>query len=156
MFLLHISYLLLLSVLAQAESDPRCRCLSTQPCWPDSSELTKLASQLSQPLLRPIPPEAACYPPSAPSGDCLAAVEESTLGRWRSDQPGSMQHPNWETYIWPNGTIEACYLNTTLGSPCGQGSVPVLGVDARTVKDVQAAVGFVAAHNLRLVIKNTG
>jgi hypothetical protein len=63
---------------------------------------------------------------------------------------------NWETYTFPNGTIEACYLNTTLGIPCQQGSVPVIGVDARMPGDIQAAVKFVAKHNLRLVVRNTG
>lgn len=67
-----------------------------------------------------------------------------------------MQHPNFQAAILPNGTVEACYLNTTLGAPCDQGSIPVIGVDARSPEDIQAAVRFAAAHNLRFVIKNTG
>lgn len=67
-----------------------------------------------------------------------------------------MQNVNYEAYIFSNGTIDACYLNTTLGAPCGQGSISVVGVDARTVEDVQAAVRFAAHYNLRLVVKNTG
>ena len=41
-------------------------------------------------------------------------------------------------------------------SVCGQGSVPIIGVEARTVGDVQAAVKFAADYDLKLVIKNTG
>ncbi|KAG5652218.1 hypothetical protein H0H81_005800 [Sphagnurus paluster] len=67
-----------------------------------------------------------------------------------------MQAPNFETYIFGNGTIDACYLNTTLSYPCGKGSVPPVGVEARSIADIQAAVRFAAEHNLRLVIKNTG
>ena len=67
-----------------------------------------------------------------------------------------MQSPNFETFTFANGTIEACYLDTTLGVPCGQGSVSVIGVDARVPSDVQAAVKFAAEYNLRLVVKNTG
>jgi hypothetical protein len=48
------------------------------------------------------------------------------------------------------------YLNTTFGVPCEQGSVPPIGVDARTVGDVQAAVKFAGQNNLRIVVKNTG
>jgi hypothetical protein len=77
-------------------------------------------------------------------------------GVWRSDQAGAMQASNFETFIFSNGTISACYLDTTLGFPCEQGSVPVIGVDARSAKDVQAAVTFALKHNLRLVVKNTG
>jgi len=67
-----------------------------------------------------------------------------------------MQHPNFESFIFDNGSISACYLNTTLGVPCQQGSVPIAGVDARSVGDIQAAVKFAVQHNLRLVVKSTG
>lgn len=67
-----------------------------------------------------------------------------------------MQNPNFESYIFPNGSISTCPLNATLGIPCGQGSVPVSAVDARSPVDIVAAVNFVKKYNLRLVIKNTG
>ncbi|KAI0788419.1 hypothetical protein C8Q75DRAFT_799201 [Abortiporus biennis] len=67
-----------------------------------------------------------------------------------------MQSTNFETFIWPNGTIDACYFNTSLNVPCTQGSVPIIGVNAQTPSDVQAAVKFASAHNLRLIVKNTG
>ena len=133
-----------------------CRCLYGQPCWPDENEFAALASQLSQPLLHPIPPESACYPSSAPSGNCSVVKANTKNGNWRSDQPGSMQKPNFETFIFPNGTISACYLNTALGIPCEQGSVPPVGVDARSASDVRAAVNFAKQHNLKVVIKNMG
>ena len=58
--------------------------------------------------------------------------------------------------MFQNGTIAVCYLNTTITGMCEQGSVPVIGVDARTVEDVQAAVNFAVQHKLKLVVKNTG
>lgn len=67
-----------------------------------------------------------------------------------------MEKINWESFTFDNGTIDACYYNFTLGLPCDQGNIPIIGVDARTVADVQAAVGFVSKHDLRLVVKNTG
>jgi len=67
-----------------------------------------------------------------------------------------MQDTNYEVFIFPNKTISACYLNTTLGVPCGQGSVPPVGVDARSGSDIQAAVNFARQHDLKLVVKNTG
>ncbi|KAK7470124.1 hypothetical protein VKT23_001565 [Stygiomarasmius scandens] len=137
-------------------SQPRCRCLYGESCWPSDDEFSQLQLKLSQPLIRPVPPESACYPESDPSGNCTDVTLNAQDGRWRSDQAGSMQSPNFETFIFPNGTIEACYLNATLGFPCTQGNVPPIGVDARTVEDVQAAVVFAAEHDLRLVVKNTG
>ena len=147
---------LFLSLGALTLANPTCRCLFGKPCWPSDSAFSELASQISQPILHPRPPESACYPPSDPSGNCTDVRTNALDGRWRSDQPGAAQFPNYETFIFGNGTISACYLNTTLDYPCTQGSVPDVGVDARTVKDVIAAVRFAARYNLRLVIKNTG
>jgi FAD/FMN-containing dehydrogenase len=67
-----------------------------------------------------------------------------------------MQHINFETFISHNDTLSACYLDTTLGVPCEQGSIPPVGVDARSGSDVQAAVNFAKQHNLKVVVKATG
>lgn len=67
-----------------------------------------------------------------------------------------MEAPNFETFMFKNGTIGARYLNTSLGVPCEQGSVPVIGVDARTPQVIQAAISFALQHDLKLVVKNTG
>ena len=130
-----------------------CRCLYGQPCWPKEYEFATLATQLSQSLLYPLPPASVCYPPS---GNCSSVIANYTNGNWRSDQPGSMQNTNFETFIFPNDSISACFLNATLGFPCTQGSVPPVGVDARSAGDVQAAINFTKQHNLKLVVKNTG
>jgi hypothetical protein len=134
---------------------PNCRCLFREECWPKVADFSTLASELSQPLVYPRPPASACYP-SPSSTECLEMKNKTASGVWRSDQIGAMQAPNFETYIFPNGTVSGCYLNTTLGFPCERGSVPPIGVDARTVQDVRAAIRFASKHNLRLAVKNTG
>jgi len=131
-----------------------CRCTFGSQCWPSDSEFQTLASHVSLPLIHPAPPATPCY--NSGSGNCSDVRAGWTNGIWRSDQPGAAEHPNQETYTFPNGSIQACYLDTTLGVPCQQGSVPVIGVDARTPNDIQEAVKFAVKHNLRLVIKNTG
>ena len=70
--------------------------------------------------------------------------------------PGSMEAPNFETFTFQNSTINVCYLKTTITGTCEQGSVPVIGVDVRSVEDIQAAVTFVVQQKLKLVVKNTG
>uniref|UniRef100_A0A0W0F8P0 FAD-binding PCMH-type domain-containing protein n=2 Tax=Moniliophthora roreri TaxID=221103 RepID=A0A0W0F8P0_MONRR len=142
--------------LAQETSGSSCKCLYGDACWPSESEFTELASVVSQPLVHPTPPEAACYPASNPSGNCTDVQIHSNDGNWRADQVGALQNTNFQSFIFPNGTISACYLNASLGAPCEQGSIPPIGIDARSVEDVQAGVRFAAEHNLRLVIKNTG
>ncbi|KIK55609.1 hypothetical protein GYMLUDRAFT_175341 [Collybiopsis luxurians FD-317 M1] len=138
-------------------SSSRCRCLyPDSSCWPSDADFASLASQVSQPLIYPVPPESACYPASNPSGNCAEVIANIFDGNWRSNQSGSMQSPNFETFIFPNGSISACFLNTSLGVPCQQGNVPPVGVDARTAEDIQAAVAFAEKWNLRVVVKSTG
>jgi hypothetical protein len=134
---------------------PNCRCLFGEDCWPGDADFSALAFGLSQPLLHPLPTASVCYSSLGP-GNCSEAQKQTANGFWRSDQVGGMQCPDFESYIHPDGTVSGCYINTTLAFPCSQGSVPVVGVDARTVQDVQAAVNFASKHNLRLVVKNTG
>lgn len=138
-----------------ASSNNRCRCLYGQPCWPNDEAFSKLSQNLSQPLIHPVPAAAACYTNASSSG-CSEVSTNFPNSTWRSDHPGAYQNINWEIYIETNGTIDACYLNTTLGATCQQGSIPPIGVDARTPQDVQAAVRFARDNNLRLVVKNTG
>ncbi|KAL0067114.1 hypothetical protein AAF712_005901 [Marasmius tenuissimus] len=127
--------------------DARCKCLYGDACWPTESDFTQLSSRLSQPLIHPLPPASACYPASSPSGTCTDVQVNSPNGTWRADQAGAYQNTNFEAYVFPNGSIRF---------PCEQGSVPPIGVDARNVGDIQAAVKFAAEKNLRLVVKNTG
>ncbi|KAI0711903.1 hypothetical protein C8T65DRAFT_739364 [Cerioporus squamosus] len=149
--------LLVLSVTLDAATaaQSQCRCLYGDPCWPSQSEFAQLAAQVSQPLIHPEPPAKPCYT-SANSSECAEVSSGWNDGNWRANQTGAMQSSNFETFTFPNGTIEACYLNTTLGTPCRQGSVSAIGVDARSVGDIQAAVKFATEHNLRLAVKNTG
>ncbi|KAI6040855.1 hypothetical protein EDC04DRAFT_2566471 [Pisolithus marmoratus] len=133
-----------------------CLCTYGQPCWPTTDQFAELESQVSQPLIYPVPSASACYPVTDPSGNCAQVVQNWLSGNWRSSMPGSMEAPNFETFTFKNGTISACYLNTTLGAPCEQGNVPVIGVDARNPQDIQAAISFALQYNLKLVVKNTG
>jgi len=154
LLLSHLLAVALSFILAFSKPTQNCRCTSGSECWPSDSEFQALASAVSQPLIHPVPPATPCYDSAA--GNCTDVLVGWYDGIWRSDQPGAAQHTNWETWTSPDGTIQGCYLNTSLGIPCRQGSVPVIGVDARTPKDVQEAVKFAGKHNLRLVIKNTG
>jgi hypothetical protein len=156
MFLRLTCFFVSIAVVTSRTGRTTCKCTSDQSCWPTDSDFHTLSLLVSQPLIYPIPPASPCYPPSHPSGNCSEVISSWTNGIWRSNHPGAMQTTDWETFTNPNGTIEACYLNTTLGFPCQQGSVSVIGVDARSPQDIQAAVKFASKHNLRLVIKGTG
>ncbi|EIW73969.1 FAD-binding domain-containing protein [Coniophora puteana RWD-64-598 SS2] len=158
---------LLLPSFAVPQAQSRCRCTYDQPCWPSAAAFAALQTELSQPLLHPVPTAAQCYPSFYPSlspaaaaqaaaQNCAGVVANYTDSRWRAGQPGSMQAPNWEAHVLGNGSIAACFADTGIEGWCAQGGVPVRAVDARTVRDVQAAVRFAGEHGLRMVVKNTG
>ena len=101
-----VSFGVLFTLAATANaSTSSCRCLYDQPCWPNESEFAKLATQISQPILHPLPPPFPCYPTSAPSGNCSEVIANYGSNIWRSDQPGAMQLTNYEVFIFPNKTI---------------------------------------------------
>jgi hypothetical protein len=52
-----------------------CLCTFGQSCWPSTSTFSQLQSLVSQPLVYPLPSASACYPPSDPSGNCTAVLE---------------------------------------------------------------------------------
>lgn len=143
---------------AQDRTDPRgvCRCVQGASCWPSPEDFKRLGLWVSQPLLRPRPPPNPCYSRSGNRKACEEVHAQYLNGTWRADNPGAMQNVNFEAYISPGGIIEACPLNATAGAKCEQGSIPPIGVDARTVEDIQVALIFARHYNLKIVVKNTG
>ncbi|GJE99667.1 FAD-binding domain-containing protein [Phanerochaete sordida] len=140
---------------SESSATESCRCLSTEPCWPSDAAFAELESQLSGQLIYPTPAAQPCYV-SPESQECQTAKLHWHDGAWRSDNPGATQITNFAGYTAPNGSVQACHLDTTLGYPCERGSVSSVGVDARTNKDLRLAVKFAAKYNLRVVVKNTG
>lgn len=154
--LLHAFTLLSTALLAAGGPPTRCKCLYGQTCWPSQQAFDALQSQLSQPLLHPKPIPSPCYRDGNASDACQDVRDHFTEGLWRADIPGVMQHNNFNAFIFPNNTISKCPLNPTSGETCEQGSVPPIGVDARSPKDVQEALRFAKQYNLKLVVHNTG
>ncbi|KAF6760509.1 FAD binding domain-containing protein [Ephemerocybe angulata] len=150
----YLSLLAVIFVPLTSVSGGPCRCIYGQDCWPSEQAFSSLASRLSQPLLRPTPAALPCYGASPEA--CASVKTNFTDAQWRSNLPGVMQMTNLDTYIFPNNTISACPLAPVTGETCGQGSVPPVGVDARTPQDVQEAVRFAKRYNLRVVVHNTG
>ncbi|KAF7375909.1 FAD-binding domain-containing protein [Mycena sanguinolenta] len=56
---------------------------------------------------------------------------------------------------WENGN-SSCYIDFNLTTPCEQGVVPAMVLDARSITDVQKGVNFAREHQLRLRIKSSG
>ncbi|KAI9794451.1 MAG: hypothetical protein M1816_005521 [Peltula sp. TS41687] len=132
---------------------PGCRCTPTDACWPSPREWNGFNQSVGGTLVAVRPVASVCHDPTYDQAACQVVSSSYTSAPWRSDQPGTLQQVNWETYP-PNN--ETCYLEFPRESSCGQGRVSVYSVAATSVLHVQQAVRFATNRNLRLVIKNTG
>ena len=142
------------SASAPAPRGPRCKCTADQSCWPSQSEWNALSKTLSHPVFAVRPVGAVCHDPLFSSDQCANVQANYFDGTWRSTQPGASESQVWESN--DNLTAVCSPFNSTESSPCDQGRVPVVGVNATKPSDVQNAVKFAAKHNLKLVVKNTG
>ncbi|XP_024516309.1 uncharacterized FAD-linked oxidoreductase ARB_02478 [Selaginella moellendorffii] len=132
---------------------PPCQCTAfDRHCWPDSQSWATFNASIDGKLIRVVPPASPCHDPAFNRRACREARQRWSFPFWRADQPGAMQASNWES----NGITDRCLIDSPRNSSCSQGSVPIYAVAARKASHIQAAVGFAAARNLRLVVKNTG
>ncbi|KAN0073991.1 hypothetical protein V8E54_007928 [Elaphomyces granulatus] len=136
-----------------ADSAPRCRCTPDQSCWPSDEQWQALNNSVSGRLTSVQPVAWVCHDPTFNNATCQNLTAINTNSLWRREQPGAVQMINWESWLLVN---QSCYFETPRSVPCGQGKISKYSVVAESVEDIQSAVCFAAAHNLRLVIKNSG
>ncbi|EIN04698.1 FAD-binding domain-containing protein [Punctularia strigosozonata HHB-11173 SS5] len=135
------------------QAPPRCRCTPKEPCWPSASEQAAFSASLSHPLLTVRPIGYPCHLPHYDAAECANVLANYQNGTWRANQPGASEYVNAEELGFG---AQSCLPEAPLITPCDQGNVPVLGVNASTASDVQKTVNFAAHHNLKLIIKNSG
>ncbi|KAF9959722.1 hypothetical protein BGZ72_008969 [Mortierella alpina] len=126
-----------------------CRCLPTQPCWPDKASWDAFGQTVGG-LITTTPPAYECHEPHYDDAKCQDIQKGYFFDRWRQHQPGAMQQTNWEM-VGDKGCLG---FNKT--SQCYQGAVPLYTVKALNFEHVQNTVRFAAKNNIRLAIKNTG
>lgn len=137
----------------QYKTESRCRCQSTDRCWPSPREWTALNALVNGNLLALRPVASVCHDPTFDEAVCENVSASYTSAAWRADQPAALQQVQWETYPPAN---ESCYLEFPRNTPCQQGRVSLYSVVASTPSHIRRAVKFASRNNLRLVIKNTG
>ncbi|KAJ7176741.1 FAD-binding domain-containing protein [Mycena filopes] len=126
----------------------QCRNVPGSPGFPNAVVWNALNATVSGRLVAVVP--SAKYCEGLPGGSCTDAQWSSAL--FRGTIPGALNQVNWEQgYDLTPPSL--CLRNATT---CGQGDVPLYSVEAETAADVQAAVKFSNAHNLRVAIKSSG
>ncbi|KAJ7729738.1 FAD-binding domain-containing protein [Mycena metata] len=132
---------------AETSKTQMCRNVPGSAGYPNAAAWNALNASISGRLVTMVPSAKFC---ATRAGGCTDA--EWTSAVFRSEIPGAMNQPNWEQgYDLTPPSL--CYLN---GTTCGQGDDPLYSVEAETVADIQTAVKFAAAHNLRVAVKASG
>ncbi|KAF7377559.1 FAD-binding domain-containing protein [Mycena sanguinolenta] len=143
--------LLLFTLLAhsqEAASKATCRNVPGSPGYPSAAEWDALNATVSGRLVTVVPSAKFCT--TLPGGACTD--DQWGSAAFRSTIPGAMNQVNWEQG-YDLSPPSLCLRN---GTTCGQGDVPIYAVEAETVADIQAAVKFSSAHNLRVAVKSSG
>ncbi|KAJ6618130.1 hypothetical protein B0H10DRAFT_2378486 [Mycena sp. CBHHK59/15] len=122
-----------------------CRNVPGSAGYPTAAAWSAFNSSISGRLAVAVPSAKYCM--SLPGGVCTDAQWTSAL--FRSAIPGAMN----QGYDLTPPSL--CLSNSTT-STCGQGDVPLYSVEADTVEDIQAAVKFASANNLRVAVKASG
>ena len=124
---------------AEAQEPSHCRCTDqSAPCWPSATVWNQLNVSVGGRLL--VPDWAGfqhCFGAPSDLPECVSAVGKSRSNNFMNQLHAGLT----ESTGWFNGW---------------DATPSAYAVEATTAADIQAAVRFAAAHNLRVVIKGTG
>lgn len=130
-----------------------CRCRPHEPCWPSFQEWSTLNSSIHGNLVAVRPVAAPCHAEEFDEQRCTEVQQSWSDAIWRASEPGALMLENWES--WPE-RHEACYIQDSTNTTCGQGRISLYAAKVESVAQIQETVGFAKRHHLRLVIKNSG
>ncbi len=148
-----LKLLVLITLLGVSAESRHCRCQPHEPCWPSDREWQGLNTTIGGNLAAVKPVASVCHDPTFNDAACKAVASNYSKSQWRASQPGTVQWANWEA--WPQQN-QACYLQSSRQTPCGQGRISIYSAAVKTAAHIQATVRFAKRNNIRLVIKNSG
>ncbi|KAI1319651.1 FAD-binding domain-containing protein [Xylariaceae sp. FL0255] len=130
---------------------PSCRCFPGESCWPSSDIWNAFNTSLDGKLISTVPLASPCH-------------EDSVTG-YNAELCVALQD-NWfnpVTHISSASSVmapffggQSCNPFLNRSTPCTIGNDAVYAVNATSAEDYQQTLAFAKAHNIRLVIRNTG
>ncbi|KAF4871702.1 FAD-linked oxidoreductase ZEB1 [Colletotrichum siamense] len=136
----------------QPQARPACKAFPDDPSWPRDEVWGVLDQLLGGALIPTKPLGGPCYDSQWGARDdieCANIIKNSTNANFLSADPTAN--------YWPIFQGRTCQpRNETSGSECTIGGYPEYAINVTSVAQIQLAVNFARAANLRLVIKNTG
>ncbi|KAK4677478.1 hypothetical protein QC764_405020 [Podospora pseudoanserina] len=132
---------------------PRCKTFPGDPLWPSNSVWNLLNLTLGGALIKTVPLAAPCYSdwPQYDAAQCEYVKTNWNRPQLHVEDPTSAMFPLWQGQTcMPLDHPSQIYDNCTLG---GYASYSVA---VTKVSQIQLALNFARATNIRLVVKNTG
>jgi hypothetical protein len=129
-----------------------CRTFPGDPGWPSQTTWEVLNALLGGALIPTVPIASSCYDTEwgkKDSAQCTNVISNFTNPYLHESDPTSI--------MWPIFQGRTCMpSNNTSGKQCAIGGYPEYAVKVTNVAQIQLAINFARAANVRLVIKNTG
>ncbi|KAI5840912.1 FAD binding domain-containing protein [Tricharina praecox] len=149
-----LPHLLSLASLLLGASATSCKTSPSDASWPTTAQWSSLNSTVSGRLLSTIPIASVCHhgPLGSYNSTACAALQAAWSSAWtHQSHPSSIMSP-----LFTNRTCLPSTPSTGAEGECTLGYYPAYVLNVSSVADVQAGVNFARAHDLRLVVKNTG
>lgn len=130
-----------------------CKCYPGDACYPSTAQWQTLNATVDGNLQVALPPGAYCHDSvdgiaTYDAHKCDEARANRAAEQWITDQPIAS--------LWTFWTNDTCLPTTDPSEPCTRGYYGDFVILAKTREHIKAGVDFARAHNLRLVIRNTG
>ncbi|KAH7094849.1 hypothetical protein FB567DRAFT_511218 [Paraphoma chrysanthemicola] len=138
--------------LARQNVSSRCRTFPGDLAWPKALVWDVFDALLGGALIPTIPIAAPCY--DTPWGKQNAQTCADVTKNFTNPL---FHHADPTSNMWPIFQGRTCMpTNDSSSRTCTLGGYPAYAVKASTIAQIQLAINFARAANLRLVIKNTG
>ncbi|KAK2794708.1 hypothetical protein FQN52_007478 [Onygenales sp. PD_12] len=116
---------------------------------------------LAEPCYLEYDPDSQTLPHTPNLEACHTALDNRRNVDFISSHTAGYHNPFYSTcmtsgHACPLTNLPANATDQPLDATCYQGNVPDYYIDVRTVSDVQAGLAFADAHNIPLVVRNTG
>lgn len=140
------------ATLSRPSSPATCKKFPGDLTWPLKTVWDIFDALLGGALIPTVPSASSCYDTEwgkKDSAKCANVISNFTSPLFHGDDPTSI--------TWPIFQGRTCMpSNDTREKQCSKGAYPEYAVKVTNVAQIQLAVNFARAANLRLVIKNTG
>ncbi|ETN45549.1 uncharacterized protein HMPREF1541_09381 [Cyphellophora europaea CBS 101466] len=133
---------------AHKDGDSVCRSAPGDESWPSDEVWASFNASIEGKLIRTVPIASVCHGPAYDEAQCATLRDNWFFPETHLPSPSSPM-----AYEFSN---DSCNPFSEPAAPCTVGSHVVYTVNASTVDDYRATIGFVRQHNIRLVIRSSG